>query len=517
MREHLPDAASQHTARADAKSFMGSPTGIVKYLSYRINGRAALPNMIERSDGRGNRLPRRHQDAPARTGDDNREATQMAKMHGITRRQFTRAAGRTALLGAAATLFPAPFVKGADPIVINHWSWLSASDGEVWQKMIDSFNDAHTDKGVQIKMEVIPEEQYVTKVLAAAATGNAPDFGWGTAGQRAQWANDGVIVPLDDMATKAGLELADFSDFSLKMSRYPKYDNKLFLIPMDLMSLQPEVNLDHVKEAGLDPANFPQDGATLIDWAKAMTKRDGDKVTRSGIMMTGSGVQPTVTWGIVAEQMGFQRASDDLKTAAVNPEAGKAAMQWVLDLFDTHKVSTRDVTDRYKAFGTGQGSIFWTGPWTLNGYVQQKLNFHTYLFPKIGEKQLTYFEMGGMEFYVQKDEGRYEASMQAVKWLSDNSFLWTTKGRGASPRKSILENKDYKTAGVSWDVRGAFVEGMAFARAGEIPVLAGPDFTIYSGSNFLAKTLEQVWAGQKKIDQAMSEIQEQWQKDLDAG
>ena len=31
------------------------------------------------------------------------------------------------------------------------------------------------------------------------------------------------------------------------------------------------------------------------------------------------------------------------------------------------------------------------------------------------------------------------------------------------------------------------------------------DFTIYSGSNFLAKTLEQVWAGQKKIDQAMAE------------
>jgi hypothetical protein len=66
-------------------------------------------------------------------------------------------------------------------------------------------------------------------------------------------------------------------------------------------------------------------------------------------------------------------------------------------------------------------------------------------------------------------------------------------------------------------VRGAFVDGMAFATAGEIPVLAGPDFTIYSGGNFLAKTLEQVWAGQKKIEQAMGEIQEQWQKDLDAG
>ena len=33
------------------------------------------------------------------------------------------------------------------------------------------------------------------------------------------------------------------------------------MVPMDLMSLQPEVNLDHVKEAGLDPDKFPQDGA----------------------------------------------------------------------------------------------------------------------------------------------------------------------------------------------------------------------------------------------------------------
>jgi hypothetical protein len=248
-----------------------------------------------------------------------------------------------------------------------------------------------------------------------------------------------------------------------------------------------------------------------------MTRREGDKVVRSGVMMTGSGVQPTVTWGIVAAQKGFQRASADLKTAAVNPEAGLEAMAFVLDLFDKLKVSTRDVTDRYKAFGTGQGSIFWTGPWTLNGYLQQGLPFRTYLFPKFGEKQVTYFEQGGLELYQQQDQGRYEATMQAVKWLSDNSFLWTTQGRGASPRKSILERPDYRTAGAPWEVRGAFVEGMAFATEGEIPVQAGPDFTIYSGGNFLAKTLEGVWAGMTKPEEAMARITEQWQKGLDAG
>lgn len=443
----------------------------------------------------------------------------MTKPNAWTRRHFVNTAATTGALAAAAgTGFkPGKVFAQSGPIELVHWSWLTASDGEVWAQMIDSFNEAHKDKNVQIRMEVVPYEEYPLKVLASVATGQAPDFGWGTAGLNANFAKDGATVPLDDLTGEVGLDLADFSESAITASRYPQYDNQLFMVPMDLMSLQPEVNLDHVAAAGLDPAGFPEDGDGLLEWAKAMTEMNGDKVQRSGIMMTGSGVQPTVTWGIVAAQMGLKRASDDLKTAAVNAEAGKKAMEWVLALFDEHKVSTRDVTDRYKAFGTGEGSIFWTGPWTLNGYVQQGLNFATRLFPKIGDERLTYFEMGGLELYKQSDPGRYAATLEAVKWLSDNSFLWTTVGRGASPRKSILGRDDYKTAGLPWDVRGAFVEGLDFAVIGEIPVENARDFTIYSGDNFLAKTLEGVWIGQTSIDEAMEKIQEKWQAGLDIG
>lgn len=434
----------------------------------------------------------------------------------ISRRRLL-STGAAAVGGALAAPSLSTRLWAQSPVEIVHWSWLAASDGEVWGKMIDSFNDAHKDKGVQIRMELVPEEQVVTKTLAAAATGKAPDFGWGTAGKNAQMARDGVIVPLDDLAKESGLDLSDFHEGPLNAARYPRYGNALFMIPMDLMSLQPLINLDHVAEAGLDPTKPPTNNAELLDWAKAMTKVEGGKVTRSGIMMTGSGVQPTVTWGIVAEQMGFRRASDDLKTAAVNPEAGIKAMEWVLALFDELKVSTREVSDRYKAFGTGEGSIFWTGPWTLNGYVQQGLKFQASLFPNIGGTQRTYFEQGGLEMYVQQDKGRYKATMDAIKWLSDNSFLWTTAGRGASPRTSILAMPDYKTSGAPWDKRGAFVDGMAFADIYEVPVVDGPEFTIYSGGNLLARTLENVWTGQKKPAQAMDELASSWQKSLDKG
>jgi ABC-type glycerol-3-phosphate transport system substrate-binding protein len=439
----------------------------------------------------------------------------------FTRREFLKTAGIAAAgatLAACATpsaTTQAPAVK--TPIELIHWSWLTASDGEVWAQSINDFNAAYKDKGIQIKMDVIGFDEFNTKVLAGVAAGQAPDFGWGSGGLRSQWIKDGVVVPLDDVVSKVGLDLGDFTESSLKSSRYPKFDNKLYMIPMDAMCEAMEVNTAHVTEAGLDISKPPNSSDELLEWAKAMTKLNGDTVTRSGIMMTGSGVQPTVTWGMVSAQMGFKRASDDLKTACLNPDAGKAAMQWVLDLFDKHKVSTRDVTDRYKAFGTGEGSMFWTGPWTIQGYIDQKLPFVTVPFPNIGGEPHTYFELGGLELYTQKDTGRYEATLEAIKWLSDNSFLWTTKGRGAATRKSILARDDYKTAGHPWEVRGAFIEGMEFADLAPIPILAADDFEIYSGGNFLATQVAAVIAGEKDIDQFMDELTEKWQADLDAG
>ena len=430
------------------------------------------------------------------------------------RRKFLKTAGAIA---AASPFLGFPNISVAATKEVVHWSWLGASDAAVWKECIEDFNKAHDGKGVQIVMETVANDQYDTKLLAAAASGKAPDFGWQWTGSKANWANDGVIVPMDKLISDVGLDLADFSANSIDKCRYPQVDNQICSIPMDLMTICPEVNMDHVAEAGLDPDSPPMDSDSLIDWGVKMTKQSGGKVTRSGIIQTASSVQPNVTWGIVAHQMGFQRASDDLKTACINPKAGIKAMEWVLDLFDKHKCSSRDISDRYKAFGQGEGSIFWTGPWTINGYVEQGLNFRTYQFPNVGGKHLNYFEAGSLEMYVQKDTGRYEETMKAIKWLSDNSFKWTTVGRGGSPRASILNRSDYKTAGPDWSKRGAFIEQLDNATIGEIPVLGGGDFTIYSGGNGMVKILDPVWIGQKSTDQAMEELQALWQKHLDKG
>ena len=430
----------------------------------------------------------------------------------------SRVHGRCAAAASAPFWLAGP-APGAQATEIVHWSWLAASDGEVWQKMIDNFNEAHKDKGVQIRMELVPEEQYVTKVLAAAATGRAPDFGWGTAGLRAKMAKDGVIVPLDDLAKKVGPRPRRFQRVLDQAGALSEIRQRPVHGPHG--PDEPAARGQHRPRQGgrARPGQIPRRTAPgLLEWAKAMTKRDGDKVTRSGIMMTGSGVQPTVTWGIVAAQMGFQRASRRSQDRRPSiPRPASPPCNGCSTCSTSRRSRTRDVTDRYKAFGTGQGSIFWTGPWTLNGYIQQKLNFRTYLFPKIGEKRVTYFEVGGLELYKQTDTGRYEATMQAVKWLSDNSFLWTTVGRGASPRKSILDRPDYKTAGHPWSVRGAFVDGMSLRHARRNPGRRRTRLHHLLGRQFPGQDAGERVGRPGPSRGRDGQDQAKWQKDLDAG
>ncbi len=397
-----------------------------------------------------------------------------------------------------------------------HWSWYSASDNTDWSKLIDNFNEAHKGKGVQIRHEFVPDDTYGTKLLAAAATGNAPDFGTAQNGRTAQWAKQGVTVAMEGPLKQAGLDLSDFDRRSLQVCTYY---GSLHMLPMDVSTMAVLLNVPYARAAGLDVSKPPQTAADLIEWAQKMTVRQGDTITRSGWMMTGSGALPLVIWNVVAYQMGFRRASPDLKKAGLNPTAGVLAAQWVLDMFDKYKVSTRSIadSDRYRAFGAGAAAMFFTGPWAIRGYADAKLNFISFPIPKIGDNRSSYYEVDGVEMYVQKDKGRYAATAEALKWLSDNSLPWVTTGRVDTPRKSIRASAAFKDGGWPAAYKSGFLEGMAEAQITDIPKAAAPDFEIYGSSILPAKTMDLVWSKQMSPSAAISSLTQKWQADLNAG
>ena len=115
---------------------------------------------------------------------------------------------------------------------------------------------------------------------------------------------------------------------------------------------------------------------------------------------------------------------------------------------------------------------FWTGPWTVSGYVQQGLNFYSAVMPAVGMDRSTRGELWNLEMYVQQDRSRYEKTIQALKWFSDNTFWWSTQGRGPCVRKSVLARPDFMTAGSPPRVRGAFIDGAQYATFYRPPIVA---------------------------------------------
>ena len=400
-----------------------------------------------------------------------------------------------------------------DKITLQLWHHLTASDGEVFNALLDKFNSTHTN--IQIEYRTMPDEELPTKISAAIATGEPPDIGFRMMSDITRWYNDGAIVPLDDLMKAARLNLKDFIPDYLATSTY---QGKLLMLPMDVSPHAMLINVKHAKEAGLDITKPPTDSASLLKWAKAMTKSSGNQVTRSGLLLTGSGVAPNVLFGIVAQEFGAKRISDDLTTVTfLDNDAPKRAAQWVLDAFDKWHVSSRDVSDRYKSFGQGVGSIFFTGPWTLNGYINTNgLEFMTVKNPTIGGKFTTLVDLAGLCIFKQDDEKRTKAAAEAVKWLSDNSMFWVTKGRGVPLRQSILDNAEYKSTGIPWKYRQAFSNSIKGGFSDEIPFPIGGEFAYYaSGDMPVAKAMDPVWAGTRSIDDGLAELAKDWQRILD--
>ncbi len=435
-----------------------------------------------------------------------------------SRRKALKLAGAAAggALVSRELLAPTRGYAQSRPTELVHWSWYSASDNADWSKLITSFNDAHKNQGVQIRIEFVPLDTYGTKLLASVATGNAPDFGTAENGLTAQWAKQDVTVPIEGPLKQAGMDLSDFDRQYLDVCTYY---GSLRMLPMDVSSMAVLLNVPYARAAGLDVTKPPQTGAELVEWAQKMTVRQGNTVSRSGWMMTGSGALPLVIWAVVAHQMGFRRASADLKKAGVNPDAGAQAAQWILDMFDKYMVSTRAVadSDRYRAFGAGEAAMFFTGPWTIRGYSDAKLEFLSFPLPKIGNERGTFYSADGVEMYAQKDTGRYKATAQAIKWLSDNSVPWVTTGRVDSPRKSIRASAAFRNGGWPNGYKAGFIEGLNDAQVTDIPLASAEDFTVYTSSQLTAKTMDQVWAKQVSASVAISSLIQKWQADLNAG
>ncbi|MCC7163534.1 MAG: hypothetical protein IT331_13645 [Anaerolineae bacterium] len=416
---------------------------------------------------------------------------------------------------AAATAAPAAATAAPQPMTLQAWISRGAPQGDLLAQMIDKYNAEQEAQGTGIKWEYQSVTDSIDAKLAAAATAGKgfPDayLGDDSLAWSSRYIQAGWVMPLNDLLDEVGFDWSNF-----RPNTRWTLDGKDYFLSYGPSGFMQYINLDHAKEAGLDLEKDPPDTLDkMVEWAEAMTKRDASgNVTRSGFLMTGTGLQPTVVWGHVLESLGGSLVAADGKTTNFNNEKGKQAAQFVLDLLNKYKVSDPNVTDRYKEWQTGNGSIFWSGNWVIGSSLpNENLHFDTWRMPAVEGNRAAQASLESMMIFKQDDPARMHEAAKLIKWIFDNFTPYYAQIGDITSWKPVEASAEYQNRPANkflGPVDQAYTEGFTFPQNSN-PV---QDLNYY-GSSLLIRNLDNVWLGEWTIEEGLNNLDKEVQEVLD--
>ncbi len=281
-----------------------------------------------------------------------------------TRRDLLRGAGRlgAGALGAAALARGgvAPTRAAAQDGQVTLEFWNTFSDAEI--KLLHQFGDEYMQLNPNIKINFfeIPFDQRPTKIPTAVETNSLPDII--RADYPYQWylGESGKLLPLDEYLS--GWEMRD-AIYDITWQEVT-LNGQIIGIPQDKFTSVLCYNVDKFKRDGVE--TFPATWDELVDAAKRMTHDD-----EYGIAFKfGSGFDVEL-WSLILQAGG--QVFDDQGQPAMNSEQGVQALQFAVDLVNTHKVMPPGVAnfayaEADDALKSGKLGMAVFGSWQIANY-----------------------------------------------------------------------------------------------------------------------------------------------------
>jgi multiple sugar transport system substrate-binding protein len=211
--------------------------------------------------------------------------------------------------------------------------WVRSATDQFSQRLVDAYNKSHKN---HMALTIIPNDNYLTKVGAAAGSKSLPDI----------LASDVVYTP---NYTKQGLfkditsdvkALPYFSSIAKSHVDVASYQDKIYAVPHKLDSSVFFYNKDLFKKAGLDPEKPPANFQDILNDARKITAL-GNGVT--GFDLAGScGGCGVYTLFPYAWADGQEILSDDGKKVDINNKSFKAIFTLYKQLSDEKLVDSSD-------------------------------------------------------------------------------------------------------------------------------------------------------------------------------
>ncbi len=394
----------------------------------------------------------------------------------------------------------------ADAKTINFWHGLTGPDGAYLADMVKKYNTENTDN-LCVILTVYNWDVFFDKWLSGVAAGTPPDVVIYHINELPQYASQGAVTPIDDLAKEVGLDVSKFPE---TQQTYSHYDGKLYGIPLDVHPIAMYMNTDLVKAAGLDPAKPPTDQKTFLDWAQKLTKDDGSQF---GVCFASVNVQSFRVWYGWIYQNGGKFISDDNKQIVVDSPENEEVTQFAVDLVNKYKVAPQGEQDPDTDFQNGKCALHFQGPWWINGFAATKgLNFATAPQPVMFKQPGVWASDHFFGISTQDNLDNQKAGIKFVKWMNDNANLWGLSGM--VPVDEAIRTGDAYTSTDIYKYQKAFVDELPYTHLTPV-VKQSTEIFAENNQTPLVVNFQAALLGAKDVKTALADMQTGIQAVLD--
>jgi len=366
-----------------------------------------------------------------------------------------------ALLGSAVMMGMAVPAMAQDPIEIEYWQYFFQGRVDAIDALIEQFEAENP--GIVVNHTHFPYADYRTRIAAAVPAGEGPDviqmfYGWVP-----DYIDAGLLQPLP----ADYFPLQELEDEYFDIVQAMVYDGQLYAVPTAVRSLALFWNKRMFEEAGLDPETPPATLDEMVDFAVALTERDGGgNLTAVGLTMAMTGQDHHWWREVLVRQFGGQPYSDDGRTVTYNDEAGAAALQYYIDMIQEHGVSDIGFMDEPQAaFRAGRGGMHIDGSFRLGALRDTRgLDWGVGELPANADGDRYNFSsywVNGITTTPQGEE--FDAAARFLQFITtpDAMQLWL-ETVGELPAREAAALTDENTAHPEY---GPFVRGLEYANA----------------------------------------------------
>lgn len=281
------------------------------------------------------------------------------------------------------------------------------------KKIADEFMKENED--IKVKIQVIPWDQYWTKLEASANGETLPDVFWMHGSEADRYMEAGTLLDISDSYKKVE------GNFPNDLVKLYSNDGKNYGIPKDISTVGLWYNKKLFDEKGIEYPNNTWDWIKLKEVAKQLT--DSDK----GVYGFAAPNDTEVGYYSVIFQNEGKVISDNKKKSELDSEATQEALQWWVDFSLKDKTSPTAAqiaeNDVRSLFTSGKVAMIFDGSWMFGEFSSNedvKNNCDVAVLPK-GKIQATVYN--GLANSVSAYTKNKDAAVKFVEFLSSEKGM----------------------------------------------------------------------------------------------